>query len=330
MEDYRIEEGEFQSSDKRSTVHYTLYRPRAPIAVCQVIHGMLEYFKRYEDFARFLCSNGVAVVGADLLGHGLTAPSDDELGNFDDYENLIEDQKKLLDIVRKTYRSLPYMLLGHSMGSFVARAFVTRYKDAVDGAVFCGTAGSNKRIGFGIFMAKLLKTFRGAKYHSKYLAKNVGGSFEEAAGDEANGNWLTKNTELLDRFKDDKYCKISFTAAAYLQLFELLKEISSDEWYAEVPKSLPILLMSGTDDPVGDMSVGVHEVFDRLEDAEINDLRLKLYEGDRHEILNETDRETVWADTLAFITDVCDGVRAARMDAAYLMNGFAGHSEPQS
>jgi len=326
---FKRSEGRFTSSDKKNTIAYYIYTPtQQPRAVFQIAHGMVEHFGRYAEFAEYLACRGIVVCGNDHLGHGHSAASDDDLGYFGgaDADVIVDDMLALHDIMRQKYRRLPYILLGHSMGSFLARSFIVKYGDRLDGAVICGTGGTNKRLGFGIFMSSLIAALRGGRYRSKFLFSQSNGGLNNAFKNEHESAWLTKDTALTESVRDDKYCHFIFTASAYNALFKLYKSVSGEEWAALVPKSLPIFIISGENDPLGggDGS-GPREVYELLRDAEVNDVELKLYKNDRHEILNETDRADVYADVSEFIGRVCDGVVAARvMDATPL---FFHHGE---
>ena len=167
----RIRDGNIISTDKKNTISYTIYEPRSPKAVVHIVHGMSEHFGRYDKFARFLAGDGIVVIGADLIGHGRTAPNESEYGFFDDYNVLVEDQKLMVEVVRRKYRTLPYVIFGHSMGSFIVRSFIMRHGGDVDGAVIAGTAGRYKNINFGIRLASLTAKIRGPYHVSKLITK---------------------------------------------------------------------------------------------------------------------------------------------------------------
>ncbi|HHW24823.1 MAG TPA: alpha/beta fold hydrolase [Bacillota bacterium] len=307
--------GTFPSADGSCDVAYYIYRPKEqnPKAVIQVCHGMCEYIERYEreGFMSDMTARGYVVCGCDHLGHGRTAPSEEELGYFAEYEPLADNQKLLYDIVRKTYRRLPYILFGHSMGSFVARDFMVRYGTSIDGVVLCGTSGTSKQpLGFGIFLTSLIERLRGDHYRSKLVANLADTGRNKSWKNERDSlSWLTDVKECRDRYRNDPLCTFKFTVRAYNRLMRLMQYISSDAWYEGVPKSLPVLIISGMLDPIGADGEGVREVYDKLNEMELSDLRIKLYEGARHELLNSSIRDKVIEDLDEWATDIIEGVR---------------------
>ena len=323
----RIRDINFLSTDKRNTICGTMYEPRSPRAVLHIVHGMSEHFGRYEPVARYLADNGVVVVGCDLIGHGRTAPNEKEYGYFDDYNVLVEDQALLVSKVKKRYRSLPYIIFGHSMGSFVVRSYIMRHGSDVDGAVICGTAGKNRSVGLGIKLSSLISKIRGPYHVSGMLNKMVLGGYAKAFSGKTGFEWLTKDSAVVDAYMKDRRCGFPFKAKAYNEMFKLLKEVTSDGWADSVPQALPILVMAGTEDPVGNSGKGPSECYGNLEDHECSDLSIKLYPGDRHEILNETDRQTVWEDLLAWINEVRDGKNEAAMYGMLAFPPAGGEAE---
>ncbi len=313
---YTERKGSFPSVNKRSNIYYRICVPKGNAkAVVQIAHGMCEYFDRYEDTIKYLTDRGYAVCGCDHVGHGHSAENDSELGYFgaDDCHCLTEDQKQLTDTTRKLFRSLPYILIGHSMGSFVARDYMARYPDSVDGVILCGTSGTNKAVGMGIFICKLLEKVKGPKHRSKFV-KNLSfkGYNSRFASEKDNNSWLTRERSVREAYANDKFCNYTFTVEGYKNMFSLLKDVSDPQWEKKVPKSLPVFIISGADDPVGDYGDGVNEIYDRLNAEEINILKMRLYEDCRHELFNETNRVQVWNDVADFVDEVIDGVLAAR------------------
>ncbi len=308
-------EGTFLSADQATQVHYVRYIPEGnPIAILQISHGMCEHIGRYEaeGFVEALTAQGIVVCGNDHLGHGLTAPAESELGFFKDYHHLVEDLHALNGIMRRTYPRLPYILFGHSMGSFVARAYMVTYAD-VDGVILCGTSAGNQPLGLAEALASLLRALRGDHYRSKLLKGLSFAGYNKAFTSERScHSWLSAVPEVRARYEGDALSGFAFTATGYRELFRLLAFVSSDTWAAEVPLSLPVLLIAGDADPVGDNGEGVKEVYTRLEDHEVNELRMKLYPGGRHEIHNDVCREEVMGDIVAWVRQVAEGVVACR------------------
>ncbi len=300
--------GKFKSANGVNNIAYYIYAPDAaqptPSAIVQISHGMTEYVERYEHFAAFLCDNGVVMCGNEHLGHKGSVTNDSELGFFADkagYKCVVEDVHNMTRIIKERYPHLPCVLLGHSMGSFVARLYLQSYGDELCGAVLCGTNGGSPLVGAGIVLSSVIIGIRGKHYRSKLLKDISFGNYNDRFPKEEGGNaWLSRDAEIRRNYEADKYCTFRFTTSAYRDLFTMIKLISAPQWAASVPKTLPIFIISGDMDPVGDFSVGVKRVYEALKAAGAN-VTLKLYEGARHELINEVDCETVHRDLLNFV-----------------------------
>ncbi len=311
---YKKITGTFPSSDGVNTVPYYIYIPDGnPFAVLQISHGMSEYIERYEKegFVSALCEAGIVVCGNDHLGHGPSV-SDENLGYFTDYEKLSEDLHLLNGIVKKRYPSLPYILFGHSMGSFVVRDYVTKFED-IDGAVFSGTTAGDQPLGAAKMLANLICKIKGETHRSKLLDKLAFGSYNkgfEAENDKV--SWLTRDASVRQHYTNDKYCGFMFTAVAMRELFKLLISISDGEWVEKVPISLPVFIVSGDKDPLADGGEGIKALYTALDDHEMNELKMKLYPESRHEVYNDLDRGEAFGDLIAWVKEVSDGVVACR------------------
>ncbi len=307
--------GEYPSSDEKHQIKYYVYRPDGiPSAVLQISHGMSEYIERYEKegFVSALTDAGFIVCGNDHLGHGQSVNDEGELGDFENYENLVCDLHTLNGIIKKTYRSLPYILFGYSMGSFAVRDYMTKYDD-IDGAIICGTSAGNQPIGMADFIASLIEKLKGSNHRSGFLKKLVFRGYNSAFSKENDEiSWLLADIEARKRYKEDPLCGFNFTARAYRELFSLLSSVSSTEWAGKLPLHIPVYLISGEDDPVGENGEGIKELYSRLEDVELTELKMKLYKNGRHEIHNDYLKNEVYEDIIAWIKEVSDGVVACR------------------
>lgn len=308
--------GTYLSSDKEHNIAYYVWTPEIPpVAVLQISHGMCEFMERYEEFAFYLTERGIVVCGSDHLGHGNSASAEDRgfFGRTGGDGHLVDDIEGLRLIMRRRYRSLPYILLGHSMGSFIARVYMVKYSDALDGVILSGTSGGDVPIKFGLFISGLLIKLRGERYRSKWLKNLTSKDNNKRFKSEKNTvSWLSKDENIRGKYLADERCSFIFTVRGYNVMFKLLRDISAEDWAPSVPKGLPVFIISGADDPVGNYGTGVQLVCDRLQDAEIYDLSMKLYPGCRHEILNEIERETVYSDICDWIMKVREGVLECR------------------
>lgn len=299
-----IEELSYFSTNKTDTVKATLwFNPDSPPkAVLQIVHGMNEYVGRYQDFAEYLVENGFAVCGNDHLGHGRTASSSERLGYFapqDGPKFLVEDVHELYLLIKARYPDIPYFLLGHSMGSFITRSYITKYGDGLSGYICSGTSGPNPLGKVGILLAETEIRRYGEFRRSSLLNNMAFGNYNKQYPEHRTSyDWLTNDAAVVDKYAKDPYCNYIFTASGFRDLALLLNSISTKAWAGAVPKKLPIHMVSGKDDPVGNYGKGVRKVFDMLHDAGVENLSLKLYSGCRHEVLNEIDRKKVYADLL--------------------------------
>lgn len=271
--------------------------------VVQITHGMAEHSNRYGRFAVELCKNGYAVFICDLLGHGNSVSDDSELGYFGEngVESLVDDMKQLNDIARREYPGLPVYLFGHSMGSFLSRAYTAKYPDTIDGTIWCGTSGANPAAGLGIALARAIEKRSGDHHRSDFLNSLAFGKYNKRTENETQFDWLSKDKEEVKKYIDDDYCGFVFTANGFKTLFSLLKQISGKDWYRAVPNDKPIFLIAGENDPVGEYGKGVNEVFMTLKKTGHSSVEMKLYPGDRHELLNEIDRDAVTKDIIDWL-----------------------------
>ena len=283
------------SSDGIHTLAAWCWTPENPVGVIQLSHGMCEYILRYTDFAERMCDAGFAVVGHDHLGHGYTARNADELGYITDAKAparcLVKDIYAVNSLIKSTFPTLPVILYGHSMGSFVARRALTEYKDAWDAAVLSGTAGPEAPTGAGKLLCRVLGLF--GKHNRSALLYNIAfGSYDKPfKADCIKNAWLTRDHAVIEKYNADPFCSYRFTINGYLTLFTLLGEVSAKDWASKMPLDLPMLLVSGEDDPVGNFGKGVREVEARLRKAGAKELSSMYFEGMRHEPHNETDND---------------------------------------
>lgn len=283
-----------------------VYLPEGdPKGLFHVVHGMTEHIGRYDAFMRAAAEAGFVCFGYDHLGHGRTAKDDSELGYIakkNGWKLLAQDVAEFADAMKKEYGDdLHYILLGHSMGSFVVRtAAETTF--IPDRLVVMGTGGPNPAAKAGSAMMGVMKTFKGGHAYSDLAEKLAFGKYNDRfAGENDPRSWLTKDTGVRATYSQDKFCTFRFTVSAYQDLMRLTSFCNGKKWFKNIDKSLPILLVSGSEDPVGNYGEGVKTVYERLK-AEGAQVEMKLYENCRHEILNDTCRGEATADILEFAT----------------------------
>lgn len=278
-----------------------------PRCVLQIVHGMCEYMGRYTDFAEFMVNKGVIVCGHDIVGHGKSKGTDgygyfgDKNGDID----LVEDTHTFNQIISRRYPELRIIMLGHSMGSFICRDYITRYGDSLAGIILSGTSGDNPLLGVARITAGTVKLFYGRKHRSHMLTKLAFGSYNNRYPEKRTAyDWISRDTAIVDKYIADEACAFLFTASAYADMFRLISRISGDSWAKKVPKNKPYYLLSGAMDPVGGFSKGVKQIYHRLKNTGINDVTLSLYEGGHHEMLNELNRKDVYNDLLYWIENI--------------------------
>ncbi len=303
----------FPSADGASTVRGVLWQASSgsaaeqPRAIVQLIHGMAEHIGRYEAFARFLAEQGFAVCGHDHIGHGGTADAPERLGLMpakDGADVLVADVQGLRERVAARFPSgTPYFMFGHSMGSLVLRCYLPVHGQGLAGAVICGTAMPPRLVSkAGNLLARAVVALRGADAKSALLHRLADGAYSHAIPDARTPfDWLSRDPEVVDAFAADERAGFMFSAGAYAALTGAAYRAAAPAAFEGVPKGLPVLVMAGDHDPVGDDGRAPERVARRLEQAGVRDVTLVLYPGMRHEVLNEVGREEVWADVLAWL-----------------------------
>ena len=306
---YLHRETYFPSSDGKNTIHAELFIPSDNNirGVVQLAHGMMDYVGRYGLLAEALTRAGYILAGNDHLGHGETAKSQEDFGFFASkggYNHVIDDVYKMNRLLRDEYPDKPLVLLGHSMGSFVSRLYAEKYPDSIDALIIHGTAGPNPAVGAGKLVVKLLRAIKGERHRSKFVCSLADGGYNKGFDPaEGEGAWLTRDSSMVaDRVGNPKNDFI-FTLAGYEDLFTMLADCNSKEWFENFPKSLPTLVISGENDPVGGFGKGVRYVYDNLKKNGAR-VDLKLYPEARHELFNETNREEVFSDLIEWLGGV--------------------------
>ena len=295
------------SSDGIHTLSGYVYLPEKEAkGLFHVVHGMTEHIARYDRLFTDMAKNGWISFGYDNLGHGQTANDDSELGYIarkKGWERLAEDVKVFSDAVRKELgnENMPYVLMGHSMGSFIVRLASQRYVKP-DRLIIMGTAGKNPACDPAIFLINTIKLFKGEKHVSRFMDNVAFGSYNKRFGKETESDpklWLSTLEESRQAYYADKYCMFKFKISAMGDLMRLIKYSNSGAWYKKLPTDFPILLVSGKDDPVGNFGKGILEVEKKLKKRARN-VTCKLYEGARHEILNDFCYDEVVNDIIEF------------------------------
>ncbi len=293
------------SSDGVHTLKGVIYIPQGEIkGLFHVVHGMCEHIGRYDSFMQKICEKGYITAGYDHLGHGKTVNDKSELGFFaseDGYKLLVRDVDVFCKRLKEQYKDLPYILFGHSMGSFIVRLAAEEFKGDFDKLIICGTGGPNPASGIGLKLTDIIRKRKGEKTFSPLVESLAFGSFNKGFEGYSRYDWLTKDHEIVDDHANDELCQFRFTVSAMYDLIMLNKLSNRKEWFWNLPKELPVLLVSGDKDPVGNKGKGVKQVYAKLCAAGQEQVAMKLYENCRHEIHNDTCKDEMFKDVMNFV-----------------------------
>ena len=298
----------FPSSDTTHTIAAYVYTmPDVPVhAVLQLSHGMCEYIRRYEPMARFYAAHGIALAGNDHLGHGESA-APGEYGHYGEPGGryyLLQDLHRMNEHLHQEFPGLPVFLYGHSMGSFYARWYAERWPETIAGLIISGTAGPQLLHTVGQRIATVLAALRGPRTVSPFMVRaNMGGYCKRIPGAKSPNAWLTRDEAVVRAYDADPLCAFPFTLGSYREMLAAIHHVNRVRWARSVDKNLPILLISGAEDPVGGYGEGVRKVWAMLGDAGIKDLTCEIFEGARHELHNEWNREEVFDYVLHWLED---------------------------
>lgn len=297
----------FPSGDGAHQIFVRQWLPEGqPRAVVQIVHGISEYIDRYAPAARFLAEHGFLVVGDDHLGHGRTASGTEEYGFFcekDGWKTVVGDVRRLRELMGEKYPELPYFILGHSMGSFLTRTYLIDWPGTVTGAIISGTGQEPPAaVEAGHALAGMICRTSGPRTHSKLVERLAFGAYNKQFEPvRTHADWICRDTEIVDAYVADPLCSFMPTAGMFRDMMEGLRYIAKKSNLEKMDPATPILFISGDKDPVGRNGETVKKVVEFFRSAGCGDTQLRLYPGGRHEMLNETNREEVFADILAWL-----------------------------
>ena len=281
-----------------------VYEPEnTPKGIVQLVHGMCEHKNRYEPFMEFLVQNGYVAVCFDLRGHGASIEKKEDLGWFGDFDGkaVVDDCVQVTKWAKETYPNLPFTLFGHSMGSMVVRCYAREHDDLLDKLVVSGSPAANPAAGMAVFLAKTIRLFRGQRHRSKMLNDLAIGLGEKAFLKQGKGSWLTHDETIAKAYADDEYCGFTFTVNGFENLFKLMKTTYTKRGYRLQKPNLPIHFISGGDDIVLGGEKNWNTVLTFMKKVGYTEVTGKLYPDLRHELLNETCKDEVYQDVLAFL-----------------------------
>jgi len=310
----------YPSSDGATNIRALLWRPddleeegADTLCILQIMHGMGEHIERYRDFARFCTQNGIIVCGHDHVGHGKSVTSEGQWGHMpkNGKEVLVKDAHRLRELMQERYpsdvpsKAIPYVMFGHSMGSFVLRIYLAQYAEGVAAAIFSGTGQQPIMLSRGgSLLARFLGATKGSDYRSPLLHNlTVGAYADQLDSAETPLDWLSTDADVVADYIAAPDCGFMLDAAATIALTDLTATMVKRKTVAAIPTSLPLLFISGTEDPVGEMGKGVKRAVNLFRKTGHKNVKLFLCKGMRHEVLNERNKERVYDAILGWLKE---------------------------
>lgn len=299
----------FTASDGTALALHRWIPDETPVCVIQLAHGMTEYAMRYDRFARDAVGAGFAVYAPDMRGHGETAGSLDRLGHLADrhgFERVVEDHHELTTYIDKSHPGIPVVLFGQSFGSFIAQRYIELYGDRLAGCIIAGSRGPDPLlVRGGSIVAALVAFFRGGRTRSPFLDKLTFGTYNARIPDAHSARaWLSRDGKEVELYDATPWAGFVCTSRFYCDMLHGLSLIHTKRAIAGIPEGLHVLVASGTDDPVSSYGKTVAHLADLYRTRGMRNVRLVLYPGARHELLNETNRAGVTADILGWIQSI--------------------------
>jgi len=294
-------------SKSGTRIHYYIFKPIICVrykAVLQIHHGMAEHALRYQHFCEYLCRHDYVVVVSDHLGHGQSLINN-QLGFFgkeNGWNILVEDVQQLNRILYHQFPDIPHFLFGHSMGSFVARDYASQYGEYINGLILSGTGINDKMLSMSKLLIKSMMLVKGRLYRSKLIDSISFGQYNERfKPNRTNFDWLSRDEAMVDAYINDSLCGYIFTLNAYYDLLSGFTRLKASGNVLKIPKDLPILFVSGSEDPVGHFGKDIEQLSKQYRKANIKNVEVKLYKEARHEVLNDSHRIEVYKDILSWM-----------------------------
>ena len=306
----QLREFSYLSSDGVHTIHAQEWVPQVPLrGVVQIVHGVAEHMGRYEEVASFLTEHGYLVCGEDHLGHGKTAQPGEEgfFGETDGWALVTRDVARLRQLQGEKYPHLPNFLLGHSMGSFLARTYLIDYPGTLTGAILSGTGQeSAPLVALGKLLAGVECRRLGPRGISPLVDKlSLGAYNRKFAPNRTGADWISRDEAQVDRYLADPYCQYQSTVSMFEAMMGGLQYIAKKENLARMDPATPVCFLSGDQDPVGGMGKGVKKVVGMFQKAGCRDVTVRLYPGGRHEMFHETNAQEVFEHLLSWLEEHC-------------------------
>lgn len=299
----------FRSTNAVSTIHARKCAPDgAPRAIVQIVHGIAEHINRYDDFMLFLAENGILAIGDDHLGHGQSVTDESYRGFFNNDNGwfcVVTDEERLHDIMVKDYPDVPYIMFGHSMGSFITRTYIIDHADKYDAAILSGTGHQSKALVLaGYLMAEAMVKSKGARGDGQKLNDIAFGTYlNHIKTPRTEFDWLSRDIDTVDKYIADPNCGFVAKTSLYRDMMGGIWYVTAQKNIDRMDKTKPVYFMSGSEDPVGDYGKGVERAYRAFCKAGLHDVMIRLYPEGRHEMLNEINRLDVQRDILGWIDE---------------------------
>lgn len=296
------------STDQIHSLHHTLFPPKnSAKATLLIVHGMTEHSERYAKFAEYLAQQDIAVLTYDQLGHGRSIRNADELGYFakkHPVQTLLKDVILMADSLKRQYPDVPHFIMGHSMGSFIVRNVLQVHSSEFAGAIIMGSSDYNPLLKIAMPITEVLNKLR-PKQPNPTFHKIMNKLFNGQLKDKTNPSeyaWLSANPEAIKKYEKDPLCGFNFTNNGFWTLLKLMETGLAKNWAEIIDHDFPMLLVSGAQDPIGNMGKGLKKMHKRMQKQGFQHLTLKLYPSMRHEPLHEVENQQVYQALYQWLT----------------------------
>ena len=308
----------FFKSGSGARLHGCRWTPDSQVrAVLQIVHGIAEYVERYDGFANFLNRQGILVVAEDHMGHGKSISQRCPQGYFaGGWQTAVDDTYRLTRDTMAEFRDVPFILFGHSMGSFMARTILAKYPDSgITAAVICGTGWQPAPVlAAGKAACALVCRAKGERAPSPLLQAMAFGTYNRKVEHPRTPyDWISRDNSVVNAYKADPLCGFTPTAGLMRDMMEGIAYIQREENLARMGKALPVLFIAGGDDPVGSYGAGVRTAAEAFRKAGMERVDVRIYPLCRHELLNEINREEIMDDVSRWIDGVLEKIPAAQI-----------------
>lgn len=299
----------FESSDGVTNINCICWECKNPKGIIQISHGISEYADRYEEFAKYFNELGYVVAVNDTIGHGKSVSVQKGpmyFGNENSYEYVVRDAHKLYDVMRKEYSSIPYYMLGFSLGSFIMRCLVIQENLDIDGLILVGTGyNSNIEIKLGKFICKSeLKKHKDNEVTDKINELAVSAHNKKFKNTRTNMDWLCSNDEAIDEYLNDENSKKDYTIGIFRELLNSMSFACDKKNISKMYKKLPVLFLSGSDDAVGKFEKGVKKTYNMFKDCGVENVTLKFYPSLRHDLFHEKNNKEIFDDIEKWLIEI--------------------------